>query len=90
MSQSAICTYRRRRRVNLPNQRPLDVQNAPAAQFTMWFDATTTTSWVYYARSVADFANCGVSQVVQHGRLIQQTHTVISRTHRPCSVNPAQ
>ncbi|PHO57782.1 hypothetical protein B6F24_06540 [Mycobacterium tuberculosis variant bovis] len=44
-SQSAICTYRRRR-VNLPNQRPLDVQNAPAAQFTMWFDATTTTSWV--------------------------------------------
>ncbi|AOZ42344.1 hypothetical protein BTB1458_1340 [Mycobacterium tuberculosis] len=39
---------------------------------------------------MADFANCGVSQVVQHGRLIQQTHTVISRTHRPCSVNPAQ
>ncbi|AIB47805.1 hypothetical protein HX92_1499 [Mycobacterium tuberculosis] len=22
------------------------MQNAPAAQFTMWFDATTTTSWV--------------------------------------------
>ncbi|CCK63332.1 Conserved protein of unknown function [Mycobacterium canettii CIPT 140070017] len=46
MSQSAICTYRRHRRVNLPNQRPLDVQSAPTAQFTMLFDATTTTSWV--------------------------------------------